>query len=50
MKTLHKQIEEMFYAEFYGHPSREDEHDIKQIKKAILRLAEAVDNIIEYRV
>jgi len=45
MKTLKKQIEDDFNLPFNGHPSRESEHDIKQIKSAILKLAMAIDNI-----
>jgi len=48
MKTLRKQIEENFDKSFLGHPSRKDEDDIKQIKLAIIKLAQAVDNINEY--
>jgi len=48
MKTLKKQIENMFDEDFHGHPSREPEHDIDQIKRAILKLAQAIDNINEY--
>ena len=48
MKTLKRQIEIMFDEDFHGHPSRESEHDIKQIKAAILRLAQAIDNINHY--
>ena len=48
MKTLHKTIEEVFERPFNGHPSRESEHDIEQIKLAILRLAKAIDNINHY--
>ena len=38
MKTLEKQIEINFNSPFGGHPSREPEHDIEQIKLAVLRL------------
>lgn len=46
MKTLKKQIEEQFSRPFTGHPSREPEHDIEQMKQAILKLAQAIDNIV----
>jgi len=48
MKTLKKQIEDNFNKPFLGHPSRKEENDIEQIKAAIIRLAQAVDNINNY--
>ena len=48
MKTLKKQIKEKFDEPFIGHPSREDEFSIKDIKWAILKLAQAIDNINHY--
>ena len=48
MKTLKKKIENLFEQDFHGHPSREDEHDIKQIKKAILLIAQRIDEINEF--
>ena len=42
-KTLKKTLLEMLDEDFNGHPSREDEHDIRQLKKAILILADAID-------
>ena len=49
MKTLKKQIEEKFDDTFTGHPSREDEFAIDDIKWAILKLAQAVDSLIKYQ-
>ena len=48
MKTLKKKIEILFAKEFHGHPSREDEHDIEQIKKAILMIAQRIDEIDQF--
>lgn len=48
MKTFKKQIEEILNRKFSGHPSREDEHDIELLKEAVLKLAQAIDNIINY--
>jgi len=48
MKTLQKQIEDNLNKPFLGHPSRQSEHDIGQIKLAILRLAQAIDTINEF--
>lgn len=48
MKTLHKQIEEKFNKSFTGHPSREEQFAIEDVKWAILKLAQAIDNINEY--
>ena len=45
MKTLKKQIEEKFNTQFNGHPSREDEFAIKDLKWAILKLAKQIDNM-----
>ena len=46
--TTKAKINEILNADFYGHPSREPENDIKKIKKAILILAEKIDFINEY--
>ena len=43
MKTVKFEIQEIFSEKFTGHPSRESEHDIRQIKKAIMRLADMLD-------
>jgi len=48
MKTLKFELQTIFAEQFTGHPSRKEEHDIKQIKEAILKLAQAIDNIHEY--
>ena len=48
MKTLKKQIEERFSLQFNGHPSRKEESDIKDIKWAIIKLAEQIDIINFY--
>ena len=48
MKTLKFELQTIFAKQFTGHPSRKEEHDIKQIKEAILKLAQAIDNIHEY--
>ena len=48
MKTLKKQIEVLFNEPFDGHPTREDENEIRKCKEAILTIAQAVDNIIHY--
>ena len=45
MRTLKKQLEDDFNKLFTGHPSRQEQHDIKKIKSAILKLAQAIDNI-----
>jgi len=44
MRTLTKIINEIFDEDFHGHPSREDTHDIDQLKKAVLLIAEEIDN------
>jgi len=48
MKTLKKQIKEKFDIPFDGHPSREDEFAIEDLKWAILKLAEHIDNMQRY--
>ena len=48
MKTLKEQVEETFNMEFFGLPDHQEQYDIEQIKLAIIRLAEAIDNINEY--
>ena len=36
-------MQEIFAERFTGHPSREDQDEIKKLKKAVLRLAEIMD-------
>lgn len=48
MKTLKRKIEDRFNTPFNGHPLKKEEHDIDEIKWAILELAQAIDNIIQY--
>lgn len=43
MKTIKRQIEEIFSEPIIGHPSRRNDLDIEKIKRAILLLAQAVD-------
>jgi len=45
MKTLHKQIEKKFNEQFTGHPSREEQFAIEDVKWAILKLAQAIDDL-----
>lgn len=48
MKTQLQKVTEILNEEFYGHPSREDEHDIEQLKKAVQTLANEIDSINAY--
>jgi len=43
MKTLKLEIQEIFAEQFTGHPSREDEDDIRKLKEAVLKIAEVID-------
>ena len=45
MKTLKFEIQTIFAERFTGHPSREDEDDIRKLKESMLLLAEAIDNL-----
>lgn len=38
-KYLYQEIEEILNEPFLGHPSRKEQHEIEQIKKAIIYLA-----------
>ena len=48
MKTLKLEIQDIFEEEFNGHPSREDEDDIRKLTEAILRIAEIIDIQSDY--
>ena len=45
METLKFKIQTIFAEQFTGHPSREDEDDIRKLKDACLIIAGAIDNI-----
>jgi hypothetical protein len=49
MKTIKKQVEEKLNAEFSGHPSRQEEHDIKLLKEIVIKLAEQIDILTMYK-
>ena len=48
MKTIKKQCEEQLRMPFNGHPSRQEEHKIKILEDLILKLAQQIDNLIQY--
>ena len=45
MKTLKFEIQTLLAETFTGHPSREDEDDIRKVKEAVLLIAERIDII-----
>ncbi|HUV00463.1 MAG TPA: hypothetical protein VMW32_05840 [Bacteroidales bacterium] len=45
-EQLRTKIKEILDEEFSGHPSREDEHDIRQLKEAILEIAAFIDRYL----
>jgi hypothetical protein len=49
MKTLRKQIEEIFTASYSCDPRDIDYVDIMRLQKAVLKLARAIDNINNYQ-
>jgi len=49
MKTIKKQTEELLAANFGGHPSREVFDDVDKLKRIVLKLAEQVDILIQYK-
>lgn len=44
METVEKVLN-IINDEFFGHPSRKDEDDIKKLQDIVLLLAEEIDNI-----
>ena len=45
MKTLKFEVQTILAEPFTGHPSRDDENDIRKLKKIVLMLAEQFDNL-----
>jgi len=48
MKAYEKKVDDLLNEEFLGHPSRKEEHDIRQIKKILLLLAQGIDDSAQY--
>ena len=43
MKTQRQQVEEYLNAEFFGHPSREEQEKIKRLEEMVIQLAGQID-------
>lgn len=49
MKSIKRQIEEKLREEIIGHPSREDQLKIERLEWIVLKLAEQIDILHEFK-